>query len=94
MGLLAEPKKTITFGLKFLKQMSTTLILNIESEVIEQAEQYADEHSTSLRRLVEEYLIALTTPHPQQMTPGKSLKDLKGKIQFIEGYDYKSLRNA
>ena len=41
--------------------MDTKLMLRIDSKLVEQARQYAEEHGSSLSQLVAEYFAVLTT---------------------------------
>jgi hypothetical protein len=75
--------------------MKDTLTLN--SAVVRQASRYAASHNFDLPHLVESYLIALTLTEPPAMPAvslKKDLRDLKGKIEFSNGYDYKQMRAA
>jgi hypothetical protein len=49
--------------------MTTTITLNIEKNAAEQAEMYANNHSVSLSKLVENYLLSLSRTE----TKGKPL---------------------
>ncbi|MDR2802077.1 MAG: DUF6364 family protein [Prevotellaceae bacterium] len=78
--------------------MNTTLKINIKKSVVEQAEIYASRHNLNLPGLVEHYLISLVRPkQPSELgrkLSNKNFKALKGKIQFRDDYDYKSMREA
>jgi hypothetical protein len=74
--------------------MKDTLTLN--GAVVKQASQYAASHNFNLLHLVENYLISLTLTEEPPAIPAVSLKkdlrDLRGKIEFSSGYDYKQMR--
>jgi hypothetical protein len=76
--------------------MNTTLTINVKKNIAEQAKIYAGQHNLNLPELIEHYLISLV--HTERYSElagnssGKNLKALKGKIQFWDDYDYKSMR--
>jgi hypothetical protein len=78
--------------------MNTTLTINVKKNIAKQAEMYAGRRNLNLPELVEHYLISLVRPEQHFETTrqlsNKNLKALKGKIQFRDDYDYKSMREA
>lgn len=64
--------------------MRTNVVL--DDKLVEEAFQYSQNIKTK-RELLETALKEYVQHHKR-----KNLKDLKGKIQFSEDYDYKSLR--
>jgi hypothetical protein len=76
--------------------MNSTLTIHVKKNIAEQAKIYAGQHNLNLPELVERYLVSLIYPGQNSELAGKSsemnLKALKGKIQFRDDYDYKSMR--
>lgn len=71
--------------------MNTKLTLNLNKTVIEQAKDYAKINSTSLSKLIENYLSSLTTSE-KKIKPKVSplVKSLTGVIPDENNDDYKS----
>lgn len=65
--------------------MRTTIVLN--DELVDEAFKYATDIKTK-RELIEVALKEFI-----QVRKIKDLRDLKGKIQFSDDYDYKKMRN-
>jgi hypothetical protein len=78
--------------------VNTTLTINVKKNIAKQAEIYAGRYNLNLPELVERYLVSLVRPEQYSglagKSPDKSLKALRGKIQFRDDYDYKSMREA
>lgn len=73
--------------------MDTKLTLKLDSEVISRAKQYAKKRKTSLSRMIESYLDALTRGEEEEV-PGTPLVDqLSGVIQLPVEFDYKEDRS-
>jgi Arc/MetJ family transcription regulator len=66
--------------------MRTNIVL--DDNLVEEAFKYASDVHTK-RELIEVALKEFVTTRKM-----KNLKDIKGKIQFDENYDYKSMRVA
>ena len=64
--------------------MRTNIVLN--DELVEEAFQYSKNIKTK-RELIEVALKEYVAKHKM-----KDLRDLKGKIEFVDNYDYKKMR--
>ena len=62
----------------------------IEMAIKSQAIDYFTTLDTARAKLVLSYMEALDASSERK----HSLRDLKGKIQFADGYDYKAMRSA
>jgi len=69
--------------------MDTKLTLKLNAEIIEQAKLYAKETNTSLSKLIENYLSALTSGKPQSRKVHPVIKSLTGVISLDDTRDYK-----
>ena len=58
--------------------METKLTLRLKKKVIDQAKKYADEHETSLSKLIENYLSAITKE-------SKSMENISPLVQSLSG---------
>ena len=58
--------------------METKLTLRLKKKVIDQAKQYATEHDTSLSKLIENYLAAITND-------SKSLDNISPLVKSLSG---------
>lgn len=67
-----------------MQKMRTNVVLN--DELINEALKMSDNIKTKKE------LIEVALREYVQNRKGRSLKDLKGKISFVEDYDYKSMR--
>lgn len=68
--------------------MDTKLTLKLNSNIIEQAKNYAKKKNTSLSKLIESYLGLLVDPaEKQEVTP--LVKSLSGVIDLPEDFDHK-----
>ncbi|HPT69503.1 MAG TPA: DUF6364 family protein [Syntrophomonas sp.] len=69
--------------------METKLTLRLKKKVIDQAKKYANDHSTSLSKLIENYLSAITieSGSTEKITP--LVKSLSGVIQVSKIEDPK-----
>lgn len=71
--------------------MNTKLTLNLNKTVIEQAKNYAKNNSTSLSKLIENYLGSLTKPEKKAKPKVSTLvESLTGVIPDKNNSDYKS----
>ncbi len=69
--------------------MDTKLTLKLNSKVIERAKLYAEETNTSLSKLIENYLSAVTTNKVKKRKVNPIIKSLTGVIKLDEKKDYK-----
>jgi hypothetical protein len=69
--------------------METKLTLRLKKKVIDQAKKYANDHETSLSKLIENYLSAITneTRSIEKISP--LVQSLSGVIQLSEKEDPK-----
>jgi len=68
--------------------MDSKLTLKLNQSVIEKAKQYAREHNTSLSRLIENYLTAVTKNYENSDEISPLVKSLTGVVQ-LNDKDYK-----
>jgi hypothetical protein len=73
--------------------MVTKLTLKLKKKVIEQAKQYASDHDTSLSRLIENYLSAITTETNSENDISTLVKSLSGIIELPVDADHKGEYN-
>ena len=69
--------------------MESKLTLKLSSEVIENAKIYAKESNTSLSKLVENYLSAITANKSSKQKVNPIVKSLTGIIKLDDKKDYK-----
>jgi hypothetical protein len=69
--------------------METKLTLRLKKDVIEQAKRYANDHETSLSKLIENYLSAITTDSRSILKISPLVQSLSGVIQVSENEDAK-----
>jgi len=69
--------------------MDTKLTLKLNSEVIEKAKLYAKETNTSLSKLIENYLSAVTSNKLKKRRVNPIIKSLTGVIKLDDKRDYK-----
>ena len=69
--------------------MDTKLTLKLNSKVIEQAKLYAKETNTSLSKLIENYLAAVTSNKAKKRKVNPIVKSLTGVITLDDKQDYK-----
>jgi hypothetical protein len=69
--------------------METKLTLRLKKKVIDQAKKYANDHETSLSKLIENYLSAITddTKTAQNISP--LVESLSGVIHLPANEDHK-----
>ena len=67
--------------------MNTKLTLKLDSEVIARAKYYAKRRRTSLSKMVESYLDAISREEDPSITP--LVEQLSGVIELPEDFDYK-----
>jgi hypothetical protein len=62
--------------------METKLTLRLKKKVIDQAKKYANDHETSLSKLIENYLSAITSATKSDETISPLVKSLSGVIHI------------
>lgn len=62
--------------------MNTKLTLKLKKKVIDQAKRYASEHETSLSKMIENYLAAITAGSKEKDDISPLVKSLSGVIQL------------
>ncbi len=70
--------------------METKLTLRLKKNVIDQAKSYANDHETSLSKLIENYLSAITTESKSVMKISPLVQSLCGVIQLTKDEDTKA----
>ena len=68
--------------------MDTKLTLKLDADIIEKAKIYAAESNTSLSKLIENYLSAITSTIPHKRKVNPIVKSLTGIITMDEEKDY------
>lgn len=69
--------------------MNTKLTLSVDKEVIERAKRYSKARKISLSKLVESYLLSVTSKKNQDDEITPLVKSLSGVIKLDEDFDYK-----
>jgi hypothetical protein len=69
--------------------MDTKLTLSIDKKVIEKAKQYARSKRVSLSKLIEAYLLSVTSEKEENKDISPLVKSLTGVIDLPADYDYK-----
>ena len=69
--------------------METKLTLRLKKKVIDQAKKYANDHETSLSKLIENYLSAITNESRSIEKISPLVQSLSGVIQLSESEDPK-----
>jgi hypothetical protein len=69
--------------------METKLTLRLKKNVIDQAKRYANEHDTSLSKLIENYLSAITTESTAVVKISPLVQSLSGVMQLTKEEDTK-----
>ena len=69
--------------------METKLTLRLKKKVIDQAKRYANDHETSLSKLIENYLSAITNESKSIEKISPLVESLSGIIQLSENEDPK-----
>jgi len=64
--------------------METKLTLRLKKKVIDQAKKYANDHQTSLSKLIENYLSVITNESKSIESISPLVKSLSGVIQLAE----------
>ena len=69
--------------------METKLTIRLKKKVIDQAKKYANDHETSLSKLIENYLSAITDESRSIEKISPLVQSLSGVIQLSESEDPK-----
>ena len=69
--------------------METKLTLRLKKKVIDQAKKYANDHETSLSKLIENYLSAITREPETSENISPLVKSLNGVIHLTSSEDLK-----
>jgi len=69
--------------------MDTKLTLKLKKKVIDQAKKYADDHKTSLSKLIENYLAAITAELSVNEDISPLVKSICGVIELPDNFDHK-----
>lgn len=69
--------------------MDTKLTLKLKKKVIDQAKRYAAEHETSLSKIIENYLAAITSESEEKDEISPLVKSLSGVIQLPQDFNSK-----
>ena len=73
-----------------LRTVETKLTLRLKKNVIDQAKRYANDHETSLSKLIENYLSAITTDSRSIVKISPLVQSLSGVIKLSENEEAKS----
>jgi len=69
--------------------MDSKLTLKLDSNIIEEAKRYAKDSNTSLSKLIENYLSAITSDTQNKRKINPIVKSLTGIIKLDEKKDYR-----
>ncbi len=69
--------------------MDTKLTLRLKKRVIDQAKKYAADHETSLSKIIENYLAAITSESEEEEEISPLIKSLSGIIHLPADYNSK-----
>ena len=69
--------------------MDTKLTLKLKKKVIDQAKKYANDHETSLSKLIENYLSAITTESAEKESISPLVKSISGVIELSDDFNHK-----
>jgi len=69
--------------------MNTKLTLKLKKKVIDQAKKYASDHETSLSKIIENYLAAITTESNNKDEISPLVKSISGVIRVPKDFDHK-----
>jgi hypothetical protein len=69
--------------------METKLTIRLKKNIIDQAKRYANDHETSLSKMIENYLSAITTESQSIVKISPLVQSLSGVIQLSENEDTK-----
>ncbi len=71
--------------------METKLTLKLKKNVIDRAKKYANDHDTSLSKLIENYLEAIMTPSTGNDNISPLVKSISGVIKLPDNFDHKDI---
>ncbi len=71
--------------------MDTKLTLKLKKSVINQAKKYASDHETSLSRIIENYLAAITAESKGKEEISPLVKSISGVIRVPEEFSHKEM---
>ena len=69
--------------------MDTKLTLKLKKTVIDQAKKYASDHETSLSRIIENYLAAITAESTETDEISPLVKSISGVINVSSNFNHK-----
>ena len=69
--------------------METKLTLRLKKKIIDQAKKYANDHDTSLSKLIENYLSAITNESRSIEKISPFVQSLSGVIKLSENEEHK-----
>jgi len=69
--------------------MDTKLTLKLKKKVIDQAKKYANDHETSLSKLIENYLSAITSESAEKEGISPLVKSISRVIELPNDFNYK-----
>jgi hypothetical protein len=69
--------------------METKLTLKLKKTVIDQAKKYANDHETSLSKLIENYLAAITAESSENEEISPLVKSISGVIELPVDFNHK-----
>jgi len=70
--------------------MDTKLTVKLDGNVISRAKIYAKKRKTSLSKMIENYLDAVSKPVSSEEEISQLVKSLSGVIKLPENYDFRS----
>jgi hypothetical protein len=95
-ALAPNPKKSLDIYVLFSylctpnkNNMDTKLTLKLKKKVIDQAKKYANDHETSLSKLIENYLSAITTESAEKESISPLVKSISGVIELPNDFNHK-----
>jgi hypothetical protein len=71
--------------------METKLTLKLKKNIIDRAKKYANDRDTSLSKLIENYLDAITSPSTGKDNISPLVKSLSGVIKLPDDFDHKDI---
>ena len=69
--------------------METKLTLKLKKNIIDRAKKYANDRDTSLSKLIENYLEAITSPSTRNDNISPLVKSISGVIKLPEDFNHK-----
>jgi hypothetical protein len=69
--------------------MDTKLTIKLKKRIIEQAKKYANDRETSLSRLIENYLAAITSESTEKEEISPLVKSISGAIRLAGDFNHK-----